>query len=312
MSGGALVGDIGGTNARFAVSGPDGLRVLGSIPSAGLPPLPDVLDWAQDMGSGPLRAVSLAVAAPVRGRRLTLTNVDWTVDLDSISLPGRLCNDLEAAAAGLPEVPASELVDIVAGAAVPDGPAVVMGIGTGLGVSLRIGGQPYPGEGGHQLISPLTARHQGLVAFLRADLGRAPEWEDALSGPGLGRLLRFAQHHHEPDVAVIEALSGLRTDAERAALVSAHPNDPACAEAGQIFAELLGVCARNLCLTVLATGGVWLCGGVAPRMAWSLLDGAFLRGFKAPGPVMDAVADVPVRLVQDPLLQLRGAALLAP
>ena len=312
-----LVGDVGGTNARFAVAegppdGPGALRVLGVVPSAGLPPLPELLDWARDVGSGPLDALSLAVAAPVQGRRLTLTNVDWTVDLDSVDIPGALSNDLQAAAAGVPGVPASDRVVVVPGTAVPDAPGVVMGVGTGLGVALRVGGQALPGEGGHQLLSPLTARHQALVAFLRTDLGRPPEWEDALSGPGLGRLLRFCRHQIQPDVAVAEALDSAATDSERAALVTAFPNDPAAAAAAGLFAELLGVAARNLSLTLLARGGVYLCGGVAERMAPALVDGAFLRGFRAPGPVMDAVAAVPVVLLRDPLLHLRGAARLAP
>jgi glucokinase len=307
-----LVGDIGGTNARFAVAQDGRLRGLGVVPTAGLPTLPGLLEWAADLGAGPLDAVSLAVAAPVQGRRLTLTNVDWTVDLDTIDLPGRLINDLEAAAAGLDGVPDADKRLVVPGTPDPAAPAVVMGVGTGLGVALRFGGRPYPGEGGHQLISPRTARQQSLVAFLRAELGRAPEWEDALSGPGLGRLLRFARQTHAPDKAVLDALDDCESDAERAALVSGNPSDPAAADASRLYAELLGVAARNLCLTTLGRGGVYLCGGVAQRMAHALDGPDFARGFRSPGPVMDAIAEVPVVLLSDPLLHLRGAAALAP
>jgi glucokinase len=308
-----LLGDVGGTHARFSVSVDGQIPPPVIWPTRGLPALGELCQRLSAGAGAPIEAACLAIAAPISGGRARLTNADWTADLDDLPVPGRLVNDLEAAAAGLDACPGASLT-LLRGAPHAGGPRVVLGVGTGLGAALVIDGRVVPGEGGHALISPVNTRHQAVIAWLRSRLGRPPEWEDALSGPGLGRLVGFVATE-DPELPGPALSAALRDGApwdELAALATAHPDDPAAAEAAGLFAELLGAAARGLALTVLARGGVWICGGVAPRLRAALAGPRLGVGLDAPGPVMAAIADLAVVLVDDPLLNLRGALRLAP
>jgi glucokinase len=172
----------------------------------------------------------------------------------------------------------------------------VLGAGTGLGEAWLIGGHVVAGEGGHAEFGPGNAREARLSAWLVERYGRA-SWEHVLSGAGLVNLARFLRAERNETIPAWMAEPGAP------AQVSA--SDP---EAVSWFAELYGAEAGNMALRVLARGGVYLCGGVAPRLLPALQAGGFRRRFESKGKLSAAIADVPVFVVTHPALGLLGSA----
>ncbi|MEN9785259.1 MAG: hypothetical protein RLZZ299_523 [Pseudomonadota bacterium] len=294
-----LVGDIGGTHTRLAVWQDGSLqdeRVVPSRDHAGLDgPL---AAWMRDLRAPPDRAC-LAVAGPVRDGRCTATNLPWVVDAHALrtrlAMPVEVVNDFEAAARGIALLTPGDWVELVPGEPVAGCPQAVLGAGTGLGEALVLGDVVIPGEGGHAEFGPGDARDLALAAWLIARHGRA-SWEDVLSGPGLVNLARFRAEQAGTPTAWLD-------DDDAAAEVATR--DPA---ALAWFCALYGAEAGNLALRSLARGGVWLCGGIAPRVLDALRAGGFAARFRAKGRVSPALDGIPVRVVVHPALGLLGAA----
>ena len=160
-----------------------------------------------------------------------------------------------------------------------------------------------PGEGGHKTFGPADPEQRALGAWLAERLGRAPSWEDVLSGAGLGRCLGFAR-----------VRAGLPDDPDDAALArraTADPGAPHAGEALALYARCCAVEARNLGLQVLARGGVWLAGGMPQRVPDTVWRAAFAGHFALAGPMQAQAAALPVLRVAHPALNLLGAAVLA-
>ena len=289
-----LVGDVGGTHARFAAATTDRLLQVHTWPTADLPPLPEVFAHLAP-GGRPAAFATVAVAAPVDGLSVRLTNTDTQIDLRTLSTENvRLVNDLEAAAAGIDAVPPTLRRVLRSGTPASHRPAVVVGIGTGLGVAIRLpGGALLPGEGGHAPYAPRTPDGWALSQGLEAALGRPVEWEDLLCGQGYGRVAAWFAGSRPL------AVSGTRGELEARAVRGAT-------EAGDaFFAGALGDLLRGLALTVQA-GAVFLCGGAAAHLQRTLARPELATRFAAPGPVARVLAGVPVTLLLDDHLALRG------
>jgi glucokinase len=295
-----LVGDVGGTHTRLACWEDGTLREEHTVPSGaheGL--LGPVREWLAHTGIAPERAC-FGVAGPVRQGRCVATNLPWIVDEkhlgESLGVPVRVVNDFHAAARGVTLLGPGDSEPLLAGDAEHGAPLAVLGAGTGLGEAVVVGNQVVPGEGAHAEFGPANARELRLAAWLIARQGRAT-WEDVLSGPGLVAIQRF--------------LAG-----EQGAGTPAWLDDPdaparvaaSCPEALDWFAGLYGAEAGNLALRVLARGGVWLCGGIAPRILPALRAGRFAERFHAKGKVSAALEGIPVRVVTHPGVGLLGAA----
>ena len=303
-----LVGDVGGTHARFGRWEGGALRATWTVPTAGSGGLRGAM--AQSAAHGPFEAVSVAVAGPVSGRRARLTNTDWHADLDELDgLDGLLLNDLAAAAWGVGVGPLGGAT-LLAGVPGPDaGDAAVMGVGTGLGEALWIGGCAVAGEGGHATFGPATAEQVALCGHLHRELGRPVEWEDVLSGPGLGRLAAWLGG--EGCAAWSPWLGGAVDGLDVVGLgraVVAHQHTPIGMACSKLFWGLLAAEARNVALRTLPPRGVFVVGGLAPRLLPSFDAAAFSRAFVGEGPLAWRLRDMPVQLVQDETLALRGAA----
>jgi glucokinase len=223
-----------------------------------------------------------------------------------------LINDLEAVAHGVAMVGGDALVTLNPGVAGARGNRAVIAAGTGLGqAGLYWDGHthhPFASEGGHAGFAPRDDREIALLKFLMADHGHV-SWERVLSGPGLFNVYRFVRSEGrydepqwltdrmatEPPAAVVTecGLSG------RSAL---------CRETLGLFASLYGAEAGNLALKTLATGGVFVGGGMAPKMIPALTDGAFLRAFLSKGRMQTLLAQVPVHIILSPTIALLGAA----
>jgi glucokinase len=321
-----LAGDIGATNARLALATLVAGRVewlhSALLPAAQLGGFDDALDRLFAQSPVPRTAVGaacLGIAAPVRGRRADLTNRAWSIDADAIaaSLSGAdvtLVNDLEAAAAGIDALAPGDLAALQEGAGTEAGARLLVGAGTGLGVAYVIrcaGGRlPVASEAGHIGFSPQTARQTQLHEALRASCGRV-EAETVVSGAGLERIysvLRGAGAGSESP-ALAEALRC----GDGAAAISRHAlaGDPLASAALDLFVECYGAFAGDQALSVLAHGGVFVVGGIAPRILPRLAAGAFLRAFNDKGRFAKLAQSFPVAVVTDDRLGLLGAALLA-
>jgi glucokinase len=325
-----LAGDIGGTNSRLALY--DGLELLfdKTYPSAQQASLEaasaQFLSDARDkLGASvaPERAC-LAVAGPIEGRTARLTNLSWFVDADRLQshlkIPRvRLANDFEATACGVPLLAAEQLVPLGGGPRYPTGPVVVAGPGTGLGQAFLFWTETdrsyhvVTSEAGHGDFAPRTPVEWGLCRHLAAIYGRVSN-ERVISGPAFKDL--FAYLLAEPALralATAETLTALESEDPAAVIVrqAVAGRDPLCSMAVNVFCSALGAFAGNLALTVLATGGVFIAGGIAPRILSLLQSGPFREAFEAKGRLKPFLTQVPVFVVTSREVGLLGAAALA-
>jgi glucokinase len=308
-----LAADIGGTHARFFAARARGAQ-LEPIAEATLA----VADYAtvEDaaaafLARSPGVAVDracLAVAGPVDGRTAQLTNAPWQVDADRVARALSIghvvvCNDFEAAAAGVDDVAATGLVALQSVPAHPEGMRVVIGAGTGLGVAYLLPGTPpehiVAGEGGHAGFAPVDDEQVALWRFVARDVGRVSN-EHVLSGAGIVRVYAFASGGSLPDdVAAHGAAAVVRR---------ADAGEAAAERALRLFVSIFGAVAGDHALAVLATGGVYVAGGIAPRLAERFRSGAFVAAFCNKGAQAPLMKRMPVALVCDGRLGLYGAA----
>ncbi len=315
-----LAGDVGGTKTSLALYRReargllrDRMATYRSREHAGLDPI--LRDFLQ--GGGAVERACIGVAGPVEGGRCRLTNLEWEVDEASLrqSLGVReayLINDLQATASSLPSLQESDRATIREGASDPPGNMAVLAAGTGLGegflVASGAGYIPFPSEGGHVDFAPRDDREVRLHAFLRAKYGHVSV-ERVLSGPGLHDVYRFLLDAEgmaeEPGIAA-EVAGG---EPQRAIVRHGLAGGPGtCAEALRIFCSLYGAAAGNLALQYLATGGVYLAGGIAPAILPALRRGEFLSAFLDKGRMRTLLSLVPVVVILDPAAPLLGAA----
>jgi glucokinase len=247
-----------------------------------------------------------------------LTNVPWLADLSVVAdrfdgRPAQLLNDLEAMAYAVPVLEPDELAVLQEGIAVPTGNAALIAAGTGLGEALlhNVNGRflPSASEGGHADFAARTPRELALVAELSKVYGRVDN-ERVISGPGLVNVFRFT---HTGGVACPSV--DARTDpAELPAAISASALDghcARCAEALDMFVAAYGSEAGNLALRSVATAGVYIGGGIAPKILPALEGGGFLEAFCDKEPMVDLLRTLPVSIILNPAAGLVGAAVRA-
>lgn len=318
-----LVGDIGGTNARFAVLETNGssLALVDEVtyPSLAFDSLPDALS-ALAMDSEAARHAGRAcfgIAGPIRGNRCEATNLPWVIDGGDLArvlgLPEvPLLNDLEAAAWGLAQVEDRNVWTLQEGEADPIGNRGLLSAGTGLGEAALLwhgeGHVPHATEGGHADFAPANELQVELWRHLAERLGHV-SWERVLSGPGLVSLFRFLLARvgkPEPDWLVHETREG---DAAAAITKNARVEGcPHCRDAIDLFVDLLAAEAGNLALRTLATGGVFLSGGTVRNLREEIGRSRFREIFAAKGRFRPFLEAVPVSVVLDDRVGLRGAA----
>jgi len=319
-----LAGDVGGTKTLLGLferahRRPKRVAVHAYVTNdfASFDEIVEVFTRDVNARRGPrIEAAVVGVAGPVVGGTARLTNVEWNVSAAGIAARlnttrVRLLNDLEAMALGADVLGPEELVQLQAGIAREDGNAVVIAAGTGLGeaYSHRVNGRlrPVPSEGGHADFAARTDREIELVRMLRRLYGRA-EVEHVLSGPGLLNLHRFT--HQGQDCPAIRGLDEGSAPAgvSRAALEGSCPS---CVGALSLFVEAYGAEAGNLALRGVATSGVFVGGGIAPKILPALQNGRFIEAFRAKGAMSALVANIPVNVILIPEAGLLGAAVAA-
>ena len=315
-------GDIGGTKIRL------GLWRVADDEALDL-----VEDWtvASSEVSGPVEAIRSAcgeinlegiqacfgVAGPVHHGRSRLTNLPWVVDGEDLERDlgfdrVLVINDLEATAWAIGSLGSSNLCQIKAGTADPEGAIAVIAAGTGLGQAGLIRGGEKPvvcsGEGGHADFAPQGSLEIEIQEFLADKYGHV-SWERVVSGPGLVDLAGF--FFARSGASFEKWIDTLGAAEDRAAVVASaglSGAPEACVAALDLFVTLLGAQAGNLALTFGASGGVYLAGGMPPKVLPAILAGAFTERFLNKGRMRQFLEDVPVHVILDQDAPLMGAA----
>jgi glucokinase len=316
-----LAGDVGGTNARLAVieTGGDEARIVHEreYPSAEYDGLAAIArKFLDTVGESPARGC-VAIAGPVVDGVVQATNLPWTVEAARVGKAlgiesFGLVNDFFAVGMGLAFLGPNDLVTLQEGEAHPRGPVAYLGAGTGLGVGFRMWDgerfNVYPSEGGHVDFAPRNELQDGLLRYLRGKYGRASN-ERVLSGRGLGDLYAYLkQAGAAPAQPSVEREMAAH---DPAAVVTGHGlagDDALCVQALDLFAAVLGGVAGNLALMVVATGGVYIAGGIAPRVVEKLRGDTFREALRSQGRLSPLVAKAPVHVVTNTKVGLLGAA----
>ena len=309
MSQRILVGDFGGTNARVALADGAGAPFdIRNYPSNDFATGTAVIErYLGEVGAAGVRGCCIAIAGPVDGGRGKLTNGRIVCDAREIEAAlafehALVINDFTAVGHALPTLPIAALRTIG-----PElrgvGTIAAIGPGTGLGTGFVVpdgrGWRVLPSEGGHGSLAPSDPLEIEVLGHLlqRFDF---VGWETVLSGPGLVNLYRAVCEvwGTAPAVDDPSAITGRAVTIE----------DPVCHQTLEMFCNLLGTAAGGLAMTVCATGGVYIAGGIVPRIGDFIAQSQFRRRFEARGPMSYYVKAIPTRLVLEADLGLLGAA----
>jgi len=319
-----LAGDVGGTKTRLALydeaNGSLSLAQSTLYDSKSASTLEElVLRFLEANGNPDPRAACFGVAGAVVGGQVRTTNLPWRVSETGLAaelrIPRvRLLNDLEAAAHGVIAIsdPAS-LLTLQRGNPPADRHALVLvSAGTGLGVAVMWwNGSAYqvaPSEGGHCDFAAQDDVEDALLTWLRPQFGHV-SYERIVSGPGLVNLYRFLRAYRKvPEPAWLTERIGSRDPAPAIATAALAGEDDVCDETLTRFVRIYGAAAGNYALTALAVGGVFLGGGIAPKILPRLKTGPFLDAFVAKGRFAEALRKIPVHVVLAPDVALLGAA----
>ena len=336
-----LGGDIGGTKTLLGLfeSGEPRPRPLHvdefiTLDHDGLESILGLFLRKHGVDASDLEASSFGVAGAITDQVAQLTNVPWRIDAAEMMRHGfrqvRLLNDLEAMAYAIPVLNGDELAVLQEGVRISSGNVAVIAAGTGLGegMLLNVGGRLVPGqsEGGHADFAARTRRELEMVAALTRVFGRVSA-EHVLSGPGLVNVYRFTHDSLEVDGALdgerlgTPAVMGVRGTCAAVGLVG-DPADlppritasalagkcPDCVEALDLFVSAYGAEAGNIGLRVVATAGVYIGGGIAPRILPALRNGRFMDAFRAKAPLDELVSRMPVAVILNSKSGLLGAA----
>ncbi len=314
-----LAADVGGSKTlvgRFTRARPRpelvDVRVLRTLDYPGLPAL---LEAAFGVRDPAVTSVSLGIAGPIVNGEVIMTNVPWRVRLgEMIEATGvshlRLLNDLEAMAWAVPVLTPDELHTLQAGTPNPAGNAALIAAGTGLGEAIlhRVGGRllPVPSEAGHADFAARTDEEFALARAVRDEVGRV-DVERIVSGIGL---VHIATHRHGADRCVV---AGVFADRDGVAGVSHAAVTGACADCAAVmdlFVDAYGAEAGNLALRAVASAGVYIGGGIAPKIL-PMLARRFMRTFLDKAPMTPLLATMPVHVILNDRAGLLGAAVAA-
>ena len=319
-----LAGDIGGTKTALAIYAPeDGPRsplVEATFPSADYPSLEALALGFLKENRLPVDRASFGVAGPVSGGTSRATNLPWRIEEarleEELGLgEAYLINDLEAVAHATPFLGPDDLHTLQTGEPDPEGALAVVAPGTGLGEAfLTREGRSYrahPSEGGHADFAPTNEAEIGLLRHLLDRFGHA-SYERVASGLGLPNIYDHLREvgHVEASPRVVEELS--RAEDPAPVIVNAALGEGElcglCAATLDLFVSVLGAQTGNLALSVLATGGVFLGGGIPPRVVPALERGGFVGAFRSKGRFSGLMEKIPINVILHPQVALVGAA----
>jgi glucokinase len=257
-----------------------------------------------------LKAAAFAVAGPVTDDQVTLTNHPWSFSVSELRQrlgveQLHVVNDFSAVAIATPHLKPDELRQVGGGTAVLSAPIAVIGPGSGLGVSalLPVAGawRPISGEGGHATMAPANDRESAVIARMRRRFDHISA-ERVLSGPGLVNLYNA--------LAEIDGATGASYTSAQITDPKIRERDPRCREAVEMFCAMLGTVAGNLALTLGALGGVYIAGGIVPKLGTTFVDSAFRARFEDKGRLRDYLQRIPAYVIIHPFPAFLGLSTL--
>ncbi|MDD2932809.1 MAG: glucokinase [Methylotenera sp.] len=320
-----LAGDIGGTKTELAIFDVDKpsvplflARFLNREQDGFIPML---LNYMHELDVQ-IQAACFAVAGTVRGGWTRMPNLAWELDEREIRIALRveqvtLINDLAANAHGMLTLPPEQLMVINPGTPDAQGNCALIAAGTGLGEAIlfRDGQGAYQvsaSEGGHADYAPNNEIEMELLRYLWSRFGHA-SWERVVSGAGISNIYDFlslTSQYSEPAYVTSHILEA--TDRAAAITQAAQKGEShRCIEALDVFLHNYGAAAGNLALKSLATGGLFIGGGIAPKLAQHINKGGFMRAFNNKGRFSEMMANIPVKLILESKTALLGAAVYA-
>lgn len=320
-----LAADVGGTKTLLGLFERKGRRLVErravEYPSREFPSFESMVRTFLAGGrERPRRAVA-GVAGPVVRGRSQIVNLKWPVDARRLSralggVPADVLNDLEATAWGLPELGPRQIVNLTPGRRGVEGNAALIAPGTGLGMAILIRGRdgvrPSASEGGHQDFAPRDATECALLAFMKERLRGRVSVERIVAGPGFSAIYDFLVATGRG-----EATSFMRArfavEDRNAAISEAGlgADDPTAERALDMFVSLLGATAGNLALVAKASSGVWIGGGIAPKILSKLREPIFREAFVDKGRLSPFLRSIPLKVILEPRTALLGAAAFA-
>lgn len=316
-----LTGDIGGTKTLLQrIEYRDGQWTEGPKKRYDSHAYPDLAPMVQEFlrdhpGQTPVNAC-FAVAGPVHAGRAKITYLPWDLEENRLQTQldiskVRIINDFEAVGYGISTLASSEYETLQAGQNVSGAIQVVLGAGTGLGQCIRVQQDKQyrvlPTEGGHADFAPVNEEQIALLQHLLKQHMRV-SYDDLVSGKGLIRIYDFLRLQ-SPDLANPQ-LEDQRRHQDAAATISEFAierGDPLANHALDIFVSIYGAQAGNLALTALAFGGVYIAGGIAPKILPKFHSGLFMQHFLAKSPMQHIMQNIPVHVILNPEVGLRGA-----
>jgi glucokinase len=310
-----LTGDIGGTKTLLALHDEGGAIVVRRrYPSHDAAALADlVARFLEEVAPASVRAACFGIAGPVLGARVKVTHLPWEIDAEALAsrfgfAQVHLLNDFAAAAHGIGSLSSTDLATLQPGEPIVQRPKVVIGAGTGLGIAYVLGEAVLSGEGGHAAFAPADAIQDGLWQWLHRRVGRV-QVEHVLSGSGLAHIYEFLleRQAHATAAGARDVLSAEDPPA-MIAIRGLEGGDPLSLAAVDLFLSCYGALAGDQALAVLARGGVYITGGIAPKLLPRIAAGGFLAAFNDKGAYAGLNLACPVHVVLNPDLPLIGAA----
>jgi len=306
-----LVGDVGGTNARFGLTAPGGKllhsEILADSDYAGLADAVEA--FLGGRGDLPMpRRGAIAIASAITGDLVAMTNQPWRFSISELRTRLgferlEVINDFTAQALALPHLGEGDKMRVGGGTAVAGWPLAVLGPGSGLGVSglIPAGSKwiPLTGEGGHATMAPHDERESAVLSHMRKHYDHVSA-ERCLSGPGLVNLYNA--------LAAIDGVPAAQYTAAQITDAEIGAADARCAEATMMFCAMLGAAAGNLALTLGAQGGVFIAGGIVPRLGQRFAASPFRARFEAKGRLHSYLEAIPTAVVTHSLPAFLGCA----
>lgn len=318
-----LSGDIGGTKTLLQISAAGGKQPLlqksfASAEHDGLEKMVSILLAEAKVST--VEAACFALAGPVNGRVVKLTNLPWAVDGDALEAKFgihqvQLLNDFEAAGYGIEALQSEDLLILQQGKPHQAGMRLVVGAGTGLGVALLTQQgeryQVHASEGGHMDFAPNDEMQAQLLEYLRQQYGHV-SYERIVSGPGLLTIYQFMRHHGvaEPSARLLSALAE-NEDASVITHFATHENETIARLALELFFAVYGAFVGNLALASLPRGGIYVAGGISAKLQSHFVHSQFMQALRDKGRFATLMESLPVQVVKNEQLGLMGANLIA-
>ena len=316
-----LAGDVGGTKVHLALydfsNGKLEYTRDQRYPAKDYSGLEAIV--TEFLGAEKVTAACFGVPGPVRDGRLRLTNLPWTLDSRELSISLGidhvfLINDLEANGYGVAELNSDQVYTLSEGDASQAGNRALIAAGTGLGEGLLIWNgrthTPYPSEGGHGDFAPRDEDEIDLLRFLKQKYNGRISYERVVSGMGLSSIYEFLREVRgmEEPAWLAEKLAGVADPNGVITEYALSAKSEICVKALDMFVSVYGAEAGNLALKLLSVGGLYVGGGIAPRIIEKLKDGTFIKAFTDKGRLSQLLVNMPVRVILESRAALMGAA----